>query len=88
MTVGVPPEQHGGSKCLSARIRVGTVLYAIAVPLPAPSSFLPHQRYLSVAARGDVSDYIERFHNPRKRRRLKHLESEKIHLTQLSVETG
>jgi putative transposase len=39
-------------------------------------------------ARADVFDYIERFHNPLKRRRLKRLESEKIHLTQLSVETG
>ena len=39
-------------------------------------------------ARGDVFDYIERFHNPRKRRRLKQLESEQIHLTEPSVETG
>ena len=39
-------------------------------------------------ARADVFDYIERFHNPLKRRRLKRLESERIHLTEASVETG
>ena len=39
-------------------------------------------------ARADVFDYIERFHNPLKRRRLRELELEKIHLTEPSVETG
>lgn len=38
-------------------------------------------------ARADIFDYIERFHNPLKRRRLKRLESEKFHLTEPSVET-
>ena len=39
-------------------------------------------------ARVDVFDYIERFHNPLKRRRLESLESSQCHLTQPSVETG
>ena len=46
------------------------------------------QYRLRSEARADVFYYIERFHNPLKRRRLKTLESKKIHLTQLSVEMG
>jgi len=36
-------------------------------------------------ARADVFDYIERFHNPRRRRQLK---TKKVDLMKLSVETG
>ncbi|MEW8509136.1 MAG: IS3 family transposase [Candidatus Thiodiazotropha sp.] len=39
-------------------------------------------------ARADVFDYIERFHNPRRRRKLEGLKQKKILLTQPSVETG
>lgn len=39
-------------------------------------------------ARADIFDYIERFYNPRRRRRLEILKQKKSHLTQLSVETG
>jgi len=39
-------------------------------------------------ARADIFDYIERFHNPRKRRRLEMLKRKGILLTQPSVETG
>ncbi|MEW8203913.1 MAG: IS3 family transposase [Candidatus Thiodiazotropha endolucinida] len=39
-------------------------------------------------ARADVFDYIERFHNPRRRRKLDRLEQKKSLLTQPSVETG
>ena len=39
-------------------------------------------------ARLDVFDYIERFHNPRKRRRLKMLRREMVTLTQPSVVSG
>ena len=47
------------------------------------------RQYLSrPEARADVFDYIERFHNPLKRRRLEELKLEKIHLTEPSVETG
>ena len=39
-------------------------------------------------ARADVFDYIERFYNPARRRRLKVREDPKPLLTNLSVETG
>jgi len=39
-------------------------------------------------ARADVFDYIERFHNPRRRRRLEQTKQDELLLTQLSVETG
>jgi putative transposase len=39
-------------------------------------------------ARADVFDYIERFHNPRCRRRLETVKQEELLLTQPSVETG
>jgi putative transposase len=39
-------------------------------------------------ARADIFDYIERWHNPRQRRRLAFQEQERKLLTQLSVETG
>ena len=39
-------------------------------------------------ARADVFDYIERFHNPRKRRRLEMLRQKELLLTQPSVEMG
>jgi putative transposase len=39
-------------------------------------------------ARADVFDYIERFHNPRKRRLLKGQDHGRSALTQLSVESG
>ncbi len=39
-------------------------------------------------ARADVFDYIERFHNPRMRRRLERLAKESTNLTQASVESG
>jgi hypothetical protein len=39
-------------------------------------------------ARADVFDYIERFHNPRKERKLEQLRKEEIDLTQLSVKKG
>ena len=41
-----------------------------------------------VEARADVFDYIERFHNPRRRRRLEEAKQDDLLLTQLSVETG
>lgn len=47
------------------------------------------RRYLTRAeARADVFDYIERFHNPRKRRKLALLKLGGSSLTQPSVETG
>lgn len=39
-------------------------------------------------ARVDVFDYIERFHNPRKRRRLEMLQQKELLLTKLSVKKG
>ena len=39
-------------------------------------------------ARADVFDYIERFHNPRRRRRLEGTKQDELRLTQPSVETG
>ena len=39
-------------------------------------------------ARADVFDYIERFHNPRRRRKLEALETAKLPLTYLSVKMG
>ena len=39
-------------------------------------------------ARADVFDYIERFHNPRRRRRLETTKQKDLLLTQPSVETG
>lgn len=39
-------------------------------------------------ARADVFDYIERFHNPRRRRRLEAAKQKQLLLTQPSVETG
>jgi putative transposase len=47
------------------------------------------RRYRTVAdARADVFDYVERFHNPRIRRRLDALQKEESALTQLSAKTG
>jgi hypothetical protein len=39
-------------------------------------------------ARADIFDYIERWHNPRQRRRVACRQEEHKLLTQLSVETG
>ena len=39
-------------------------------------------------ARSDVFDHIERFHNPRKRRKMEQVKTQKKLLTKLSVETG
>jgi len=39
-------------------------------------------------ARADIFDYIERFHNPRKRRQLERKNQEGLLLTKLSVERG
>ncbi len=39
-------------------------------------------------ARADVFDYIERFHNPRRARRIERLEKRAVHSTQASVRTG
>ena len=39
-------------------------------------------------ARTDVFDYIERFHNPRKMRKIERLRKEDIGLTQPSVKKG
>ena len=45
--------------------------------------------YLTRAeARSDIFDYIERFYNPRRRRRIERRESEKKLFTKPSVETG
>jgi len=47
------------------------------------------RQYMTRAeARADISDYIERFHNPRRRRKLANLKQEQLTLTQQSVETG
>jgi len=47
------------------------------------------RRYATRAeARSDIFDYIERFHNPRRRRQLEVKEGKKILLTKLSGETG
>jgi putative transposase len=47
------------------------------------------RQYLTRAeVRADVFDYIERFHNPRRVRRTEQRETEKVGLTQLSVEKG
>ena len=39
-------------------------------------------------ARADVFDYIERFHNPRRARKIEQLRKEEVGLTQPSVKTG
>ena len=39
-------------------------------------------------ARSDIFDYIERFHNPRRRRKMERLEAEKKLFIKPSVETG
>ena len=47
------------------------------------------RKYRSRAeARADVFDYIERFHNPRRRRQLEAVKQKDLLLTQPSVETG
>ena len=47
------------------------------------------RRYRTRAeARADIFDYIERWHNPRQRRRLVGQGQEQKRLTHLSVETG
>ncbi len=47
------------------------------------------RRYLTRAeARADIFDYIERFHNPRRRRKLEAKNQKKLLLTKPSVETG
>ncbi|TDJ45950.1 MAG: IS3 family transposase, partial [Gammaproteobacteria bacterium] len=44
------------------------------------------RRYRTRAeARADIFDYIERFYNPRRRRKLERLRKKKEDLTQLSV---
>jgi len=47
-----------------------------------------HQYRTRAEARADVFDYIERFHNPRRRRQLEVAKQKDLLLTQLSVETG
>lgn len=39
-------------------------------------------------ARADIFDYIERFHNPRRRRELEAIDNKGLLLTQPSVELG
>ena len=39
-------------------------------------------------ARADVFDYIERFHNPRRARRIERREKDELALIKLSVEKG
>lgn len=39
-------------------------------------------------ARADVFNYIESFHNPRQRRRMKSKQTQKSHLTKQSVRSG
>jgi len=47
------------------------------------------RRYQTRAeARADIFDYIERFHNPRRRRQLEEAKQKELLLTQPSVETG
>jgi putative transposase len=47
------------------------------------------RRYQTRAeARADIFDYIERFHNPRRRRQMQNAEPKKLPLTQTSVEVG
>lgn len=47
------------------------------------------RQYLTRAeARADIFDYIERFHNPRRKRKLEMASREKLVLTQLSVKSG
>ncbi len=47
------------------------------------------RRYQTRAgARADIFDYIERFHNPRRRRQLDDAKQKELRLTQPSVETG
>jgi putative transposase len=40
------------------------------------------------AARADVFDYIERFHNPRRARKIEQIRKEEVNLIQPSVKTG
>ena len=49
-----------------------------------------HRRhYLTRAeARADVFDYIERFHNPRRKRKLESFNQDNLSLTKLSVKPG
>ncbi len=49
-----------------------------------------HRRHYRICeeAQADEFDYIERFHNPRMRRRLERLAKESTNLTQASVESG
>ena len=47
------------------------------------------RQYLTRAqARADIFDYIERFHNLRRKRNLTTLKQEQVTLTQQSVKTG
>ena len=47
------------------------------------------RRYLTRSeARADIFDYIERLHNPRKKRQLEMRKREDLSLTKSSVETG
>ncbi len=39
-------------------------------------------------ARTDIFDYIERFHNPRRTKRIEQLRKKEVGLTQPSVKTG
>ena len=46
------------------------------------------RQYRTLAeARSDVFDYIERFHNPRRARKIEKLRQEEVNLTQPSVKT-
>ena len=47
------------------------------------------RQYLTRAeARADVFDYIECFHNPRRKRKLESTNQDKLSLTKLSVKSG
>ncbi len=46
------------------------------------------QYHTRAEARADVFDYIERFHNPRRTKRIEQLRKKQVGLTQPSVETG
>ena len=50
-------------------------------------NYIVIRRELEAEARAAIFDYIERFYNPRKRRRLEIIDRKYLHLTQQSVET-
>ena len=56
---------------------------------PLPNERVNRRQYRTRAeARADSFDYIERWHNPRQRRRLELQQQREKLFTQLSVETG